>query len=341
MGEVMPGKEGVHVIERFRFESGETLDGLKVGYVTYGSCAADGGNAVLLTPGTSNGRRWAEALIGPGLMYDTDKYFFIGTDGIGGGTSSQPADGPGIRFPRYTIRDMVRAEHEMVTKGLGLERLLAVAGPSMGSFQGVEWGINFPEFMQGLVLIVPAARSDALFGSIVEALTAMITSHPGYEGGAYVENPREAIVNGGLVYFPWIFSDAYLTRLTDPEQQKAAMYGIGRQWAESWDANSLLWRYNASRHHDASKPFGGDMAAALSRIKAKCLLLVADTDRTIPGYLARELYDRLMDAEWVTIPTIRRHLGGSRPVAGTPEHALLTHSITGFLNALAAGWGRT
>jgi homoserine acetyltransferase len=185
------------------------------------------------------------------------------------------------------------------------------------------------------VLIVPAARSDTLFASIVEAVTAMITSHPDYMGGAYRENPREAIVNGGLVYFPWVFSDAYLTKITDPAEQTAAMYGLGRQWAETWDANSLLWRYNASRYHDASKPFVGDMKAALGRIKARCLLLVADTDRTIPGYLSRELYEGLADAAWVTIPTIRGHLGGSRPVAGTAEHTLMTEHISRFLDGLA------
>ena len=332
----MPGTEGVHVIDGFRFESGETLDRLAVGYVTYGRLAPDRGNAVLLTPGTSNGRHWADALVGPGLMYDTDKYFFIGTDGIGGGTSSQPADGLGTRFPRYSVRDMVRAEHAMVTQGLGIPRLLAVAGPSMGSFQGVEWGINYPDRVRALVLIVPAARSDALFASIVAALTAMVTSHPAYRGGDYRDNPTEAIVNGGLVYFPWVYSDAYLAQLGSEAELTAAMRRLGSTWAQSWDATSLLWRYNASRHHDASRPFGGDMNAALARIRARCLLLVADTDRTIPGYLSRELYEGLADAQWVTIPTIRGHIGGSRPVAGSTEHALMTEHISRFLDAAAA-----
>ena len=331
----MSGVEGVHTIQGFRFENGEVLDCLDVGYVTYGSLNRDRSNAVLLTPGTSNGRRWADALVGPGKMYDTDKFFFIGTDAIGGGTSSKPADGLGTRFPRYTIRDMVRAEHAMVTAGLGLDRLLAVAGPSMGSFQGVEWGLNYPDFVRGLLLIVPAARSDALFGSIVEALTAMITSHPAYDMGAYRENPTEAIVNGGLVYFPWVFSDAYLATLVTETDRRRAMYALGTAWAQMWDANSLLWRYNASRHHDASKPFGGDMREALSRVTARCLLLVADTDRTIPGYLSRELHEGLARSEWVTIPTIRGHLGGSRPVDGTTEHALMTRHIGEFLDRLA------
>ena len=331
----MSGKAGVHVIERFAFENGEELADLKVGYATHGTLNAARDNAVLLVPGTSNNLHWPDEMLGPGKPYDTDKYFFVSTDAIGGGTSGQPGDGLGTKFPRYTIRDMVRAEYAMVTDGLGLDRLHAVAGPSMGSFQGVEWGINYPDFMNGLVLIVPAARSDAHFGSIVETLTAMITSHADYRGGAYERNPTEAIRNGGLVYFPWIYSDDYIKTLSDEASHRAAMTAIGQQWAERWDANSILWRYNASRHHDASKPFGGDMTAALARIKAKCLLLVADTDRTIPCYLSRELYEGLGDATWVDIPTIYGHLGGSRPAQGTPEYAIMQEHIPAFLDGLS------
>lgn len=330
----MAGKTGVHVIERFTFENGEELRDLGVGHATHGTLNAARDNAVLLVPGTSNTLAWPEQLIGPGKPFDTDKYFFISTDAIGGGSSAQPGDGLGTKFPRYTIRDMVRAEHALVTDGLGLDRLHAVAGPSMGSFQGVEWGVNYSEFMRGLVLIVPAARSDALFGSIVAALNAMITSHADYKGGAYAENPTEAIRNGGLVYFPWIFSDDYLRTLASPEKHREAMAMIGTQWAENWDANSILWRYNASSHHDASVPFGGDMRAALARITAKCLLLVATTDRTIPGYLSRELYDGLADAQWVDIPTILGHLGGARPVPGTAEYDVFQRHIPAFLDGL-------
>ena len=325
---------GVHVIERFTFENGAEVAGLKVGYATHGKLNTARDNVVLLVPGTSNNLHWADGMLGPGKAYDAERYFFISTDAIGGGTSAQPGDGLGTAFPRYTIRDMVRAEHAMVTEGFGLDRLLAVAGPSMGSFQGVEWGINYPDFMKGLVLIVPAARSDAHFGSIVETLTAMITSHSGYQSGAYRTNPVEAIRNGGLVYFPWIYSDDYIRTLTDAASHRAAMTAIGNQWAENWDANSILWRYNASRNHDASKPFGGDMRMALARIKAKCLLLVATTDRTIPAYLSRELYEGLDEAEWVDVPTIYGHLGGSRPQPGSPEYALIERYIRTFLDSL-------
>jgi len=105
----------------------------------------------------------------------------IGADPIGGGTSSSPKDGLGIAFPKYTIRDMVRAQHEMITKGLGITRLLAVGRASMGSFQTVEWGINFPDAMNGLIMIVPAARNDHHFAPIFDAFERCLrhTDDPG------------------------------------------------------------------------------------------------------------------------------------------------------------------
>ena len=92
---------------------------MKVGYVTWGKLNAAKSNAILLVPGTSGNRHSYDAHIGPGKTFDTDKYFVIGADPIGGGTSSQPKDGLGTGFPQYTIRDMVRAQHEMIAKGLG------------------------------------------------------------------------------------------------------------------------------------------------------------------------------------------------------------------------------
>jgi homoserine O-acetyltransferase len=210
-------QEGVYSIPHYKFETGQEMDNVKIGYVTYGKLNADKSNAVLLVPGTSSGRHWADSYVGPGKMYDTEKYFFIGVDVIGGGNSSQPKDGLGINFPRYTVRDMVHTEYHLVHEGLGLDRLLAVAGPSMGSFQGVEWGINYPTFTKGLILIVPAARSDQHFHSIVDSVIGMVTLDPAYRDGKYTENPIEGIKRSGMIYFPWLYSDEYLTTLKEPE----------------------------------------------------------------------------------------------------------------------------
>ncbi len=254
--------EAVYPLGHFAFEDGGEIPDMKVGYVTWGTLNAAKSNAILLVPGTSGNRHSYDAHIGPGKTFDTGKYFVIAADPIGGGTSSSPKDGLGVAFPKYTIRDMARAQHEMVTKGLGISKLLAVGGGSMGSFQTVEWGINFPDAMSGLIMIVPAARSDHHFAAVVDAFEAMIALDPKYQGGKYTENPVEGIRRAALIYFPWVVSDEYLGTLNDAayeEGKKAA----GDVWVKNWDANSMLWRYYASRNFDASKPFGGDMMNAL------------------------------------------------------------------------------
>lgn len=327
-------QEGVYTIPSYKFEAGQQLENVKIGYVTFGRLNDAKSNAVLLVPGTSSGRHWADDYVGPGKMYDTDKYFFIGVDAVGGGNSSQPGDGLGMGFPRYTIRDMVRTQYELVTKGLGLSSLHAVAGPSMGSFQGVEWGVNYPAFMKGLVLIVPAARSDQHFYAIVDAVVGMITLDPGYKDGKYDQNPTEGIKRAGMVYFPWLFSDEYLQTLKTPEPYQTALMAFGTGWSKAWDANALVIRYGASRNHDVSAPYGGDMKAALGRVQAKSLLLASQTDRTIPAYLSRELFAGLKNAQYVEIPTIRGHLGGAAPLKGSAEEAYIAEKIRAFLDSL-------
>lgn len=325
--------EAVYALGRFAFEDGGEIADMNVGYVTWGTLNAGKTNAILLVPGTSGSRHSYDAHIGPGKTFDTDKYFVIGCDPIGGGTSSSPKDGLGTAFPRYTIRDMVRAQHDMVAKGLGISRLFAVGGSSMGSFQTVEWGINFSSDMGGLIMIVPAARSDHHFAAVVDAFEAMITLDPRYQNGKYTENPVEGIRRAALIYFPWTSSDEYLVSL-DEAAFEAGKKAAGEAWVKNWDANSMLWRYFASRNFDASKPFGGDMMKALSRIKAPVLLLPSMTDRTIPGYLTRELYRGLRgQVIYAEIPSIRGHSAGGAP-PGTAGYAYVSDKIRGFLAGL-------
>ncbi|MGD0105464.1 MAG: alpha/beta fold hydrolase [Rhodopila sp.] len=325
--------EAVYQLGHFAFEDGDEIPDMKVGYVTWGTLNASKSNAILMVPDTSGDRHGYDAHIGPGKTFDTNKYFVIGADPIGGGTSSSPKDGLGIAFPKYSIRDMVRAQHEMIAKGLGITRLLAIGGGSMGSFQAVEWGINFPDAMSGLIMIVPAARSDHHFAAVVDALEATITLDPKYQGGKYTENPTEGIRRAALIYFPWVSSDDYLATL-DEAAYEAGKKAAGEVWVKNWDANSMLWRYLASRNFDASKPFGGDMMMALAQIKVPVLLLPSMSDRTIPGYLTRELYRGLRSRTiYAEIPSIRGHSAGFAP-PGTAEYAYVSDQIRAFLAGL-------
>jgi homoserine O-acetyltransferase len=310
---------------------------MRVGYATWGTLNSAKSNAILLLPGTSGSRHSYDALIGPGKTYDTDKYFVIGADPIGGGNSSSPKDGLGPSFPKYTIRDMVRAEHELITKGLGISKLLAVGGFSMGSFQAVEWGIHFPDAMGGLIMIGPAARMDHHLASYITAILATITLDPKYQGGKYTENPTEGLRRAALIYFPWGVSDQYLASLSDEAFEKA-MNAAGDSWAQ-WDANSLIGRYVASRDFNASQPFGGDMAKALSQIKASVLLMPSSSDRNIPAYLTKELQDGLRSiVDYAEINSIRGHSAGSGP-SGTPEFLFLDRKVRDFLGKVESSAG--
>lgn len=185
-------QEGIHVIPEFTFESGVKFQNMKVGYVTQGTLNSAKNNAILITHGTSGNQNSYNIFIGPGKAFDTDRYFVIAVDAIGGGNSSSPKDGLGIKFPLYTIRDMVHAQHDLVTKGLGLTGLLALGGPSMGSFQAVEWGIQYPGFAKGLLLIVPSGSFNPLFAPIVDTMVAVMQLDPNWNGGRYTQNPLRA-----------------------------------------------------------------------------------------------------------------------------------------------------
>ena len=327
-------QEGSYTIPEFRFEKGGSLADMKVGYITWGKLNEAKDNAILVLPATNAPKAWVTYHTGPGKTFDSDKFFVIGVDPIGSGTSSQPRDGLGTDFPKYTIRDMVRAQYELLTKHLGLASAHAIGGASMGAFQSVEWGINFPGFAKSLIMWVPAARSDRHFHAIIDAVNAVITLDPAYKGGKYDAQPVEGMRRAGMVYFPWLYSDDYINQMTKDADFDKAKMAFGEAWAKTWDANTLIWRYEASRNHDASEPFGGDMAKALSRIEVPVLLLSSSRDRTVPGYLTDELEKGLKNVRRIVIQTRNGHLGYLQP-EGTAEYEALTINVKAFLERFA------
>jgi homoserine O-acetyltransferase/O-succinyltransferase len=323
----------IYTIPEFTFENGEKLQNMKVGYSTYGMLNADKSNAILITHGTSGNRNSYNLFIGPGKAFDTEKYFVVAVDGIGGGLSSQPKDGLGTKFPNYNVRDMVRAQHDLLTRHFGIAKLHAVGGPSMGAFQGLEWGINYPDTMKGLMLIVPGGRSDRHIHAIFDAVETAVKLDPKYKNGEYTENPVEGIVLGGMIYFPWLYTDEHINTIRDEDWEKA-LRSFGEGWAKAWDANGLLLRYNASRNFDASAPFGGDLSKALAKVKAQTLIMPVMTDRTLPTYMARELYRGIKNARYVEIPSYLGHLACCPSSDQSAEYAFISRQMSDFLAGL-------
>ena len=312
----------------FEFENGAVVPELRVAYETYGALDAGRDNAILLVHGTSGNRHDFDAMIGPGKTFDTDKNFVITVDAIGGGDSSSPNDGLGQDFPRYTIRDMMRAQHALVTRGLELSTLRAVGGISMGSFVSLEWGIHHPEMVRSLILLAPSPKCDANFQLTVDVMTSVIALDPEWEGGRYNHNPVEGLRLAGMLYYPWIVSATYIDRL--PAKQLAReQEEVARSFAK-WDANSLVLRYAASRAHDVSAPFGGDMRAALAQITAPTLILPSVSDRLLGLDGARRIRNGIKQASYAEIPSDLGHRA-TRAVPGTPEGEFIDAQIRAFL----------
>ena len=326
------GDERSFVIPRFQFESGETFTDLKVGYVTHGKLNAARDNAILVSPGTANTRHGADGYIGAGKAFDTARFFIIAVDGIGAGTSSKPQDGLMGAFPRYTVRDMVRAAHALVTEGLGLTRLAAAAGASMGAFQSLEWGILFPDVPARIVLLVPAAASGNIMRGVVRNMIDAIKMDPAWNGGRYSAPPLRGLEAAGRLYFPWTVADAWLESLPADVLEREIATTVQR--AQAWDAWNLIRRYEASAAHDVAVPFSGDLEAALGQVRAPTLVLPSSSDRLLGVASARAIARHVANSEYAEIPSERGHLGW-RAIEGTPETAFIHQRVTAFLAAAA------
>jgi len=228
---------------------------------------------------------------------------------------------------------MVRAQHDLVTRGLGLPGLLAVGGPSMGSFQALEWGIHYPDLVKGLLLIVPAAKSDANVRMIVDGLVAAVSLDPNWNGGRYAQNPTAGLRAAGTLFTPWLTGQEQLSAIKTQEEydRRVAVFANG---FATWDAVSWVWRYLATREHDISRPFGGNVETALGRIRARALVMPSASDRLlVPGY-AREVHRGIKDAVYAEIPTINGHVGYAPASATTSEYVFVTQQISAFLGSL-------
>jgi homoserine O-acetyltransferase/O-succinyltransferase len=313
----------------FEFEDGSVMPELRVAYETHGTLSTGRDNAILLVHGTSGNRHAFDAIIGPGRTFDTDKNFVITVDAIGGGGSSSPKDGLGQDFPRYTIRDMMVAQHALVTRGLELTTLRAVGGSSMGSFVALEWGIHHPEMVRSLILLVPAPKAEANFQLTVDLMNSVIALDPEWQGGRYTRNAIEGLRLASMVYYPWTVSTPYLDRLS--AKQLAKEIDENARAFSNWDANSLVLRYAASRAHDVSAPFGGNMSAALAQITAPTLVLPSASDRLLGLDGAHQIRDGVKQASYAEIPSDLGHRA-ARPAPGTPEGEFIDSHIRAFLS---------
>jgi len=317
---------------------GGVLADARLAYCSYGQLDADGRNAILVTHGFTSSHQFIEQggwgrLLGPGRPLDTDRFFVVSSNMLGSSFGStapasvDPASGRpyGPDFPPITVADMVLAQRRLLD-ALGVRQLVAVIGPSYGGFQAFTWGVEFPDFMRGLVPVESAPRALVPFDDA--ALLRRLAADPQWNGGHYyggdgvlqtmtalrIETLRRYGADQGL-----------RAQGLDPAAIQAELLRQARPWARAFDAHSLLALGRAINRYDVSDQLG--------RIRARVLYLLSRTDTVFPPSLAAPVMDTLrgagVDTRYVEIDTEHGHLGSDVDVAQWAP------VLSGFLDELA------
>jgi homoserine O-acetyltransferase len=300
-----PGQD--YVIHNFKFSTGETLPELRLHYITMGKPQKDAQgvvrNAVIVnhgTGGTGNAftsRTFAGELFGPGEIFDTTKYYVILPDNIGHGKSSKPSDGMHAHFPKYTYDDMVDAQHELLTKGLGVNHLRIAMGTSMGCMHAWVWGERYADFVDGLIPLACAPTQIAGRNRMIRTMIMdAITSDPGYMGGEYKTPPLGLKNAEGFLFIMTSAPKVQHRQAPTRVQADSAIRAYEERGFKNTDANDMIYQFDSSRDYDASHD--------LEKIKAYVLAINSADDFVNPPELGlmEQLIPRVKHAKYVLLP---------------------------------------
>jgi homoserine O-acetyltransferase len=338
--------------EPVRLDCGQELHPVRVAYETYGTLSPARDNVLLVchalsgdahaaglakTPpeegtrdgfgaadrdGTAGkGLGWWDGMIGPGKAFDTGRYFVVATNLLGGcrGTtgpaSHNPATGRpyGADFPVITVADMVRTERAFLAE-LGIDRLAAVAGGSLGGMQALEWAVSYPDQVDAIAVI---ASTHALHpqGMAWNAIAReSILRDPAWQGGQYYGTGRApeagmgvARMVGHVTYLSAQALEAKFGRhlqsspdirytITEPEfQVESYLRHQADSFVRRFDANTYLYTSRALTYFDLARQYGaGSLARALEGVQARTLLIAFSSDWLYPPAASREIADALL-----------------------------------------------
>ena len=304
----------------FVLEEGYTLPDCKLAYATFGELSPAKDNAILITTWYSGTHQiFADVYIGPEHALNPDKYFIVVINQIGNGLSTSPhnTDSPyaRARFPHVRIGDDVRAQEELLREQFGIEELQLVMGGSMGAQQTFEWAVRFPDKVKRAAPIAGTAKNTPHDFIYTEALKEAITSDPEFRGGWY---EASAEVRAGLARHARIWSVmGFSTEFWKQKQWRSLGFasaddfqvGFVDAYFQPMDPNDLLcmaWKWQRG---DVSRHTGGDLPAALGRIKAKTFVMPIDEDMFFPVRDCAAEQEWIPDSELRVVESMAGHLG--------------------------------
>jgi homoserine O-acetyltransferase len=320
------------------------LDPVRIAYETYGRLSAAKDNVLLVCHALSGdahaagwsddpdapttvdgvgaaergrgGLGWWDGMIGPGKAFDTDRFYVVCTNLIGscrgstGPGSIDPRTGRvyGSDFPVLTVGDMVRAEHAFLRE-LGIERVFAASGGSLGGMQALEWAVQFPDAIGRIVPIAATARLGAQGVAWNAIARNAIMSDPDWQGGHYEGTGRKpdrgvkiARMVGHITYLSdhavrekfgreLQDRDAYSFTLTEPDfRVESYLRYQADAFAKRFDANAYLYISRALTYFDLARTYGsGSLESALARVRARTLLISFASDWLYPSRDSEEI----------------------------------------------------
>ena len=317
-----------------RLRSGASIAGYTLAYETYGTLNAARSNAVLVChalnashhvagvyAGQPDSEGWWDTMVGPGKPLDTDRFFVVGVNNLGscfgstGPADIDPATGRarGADFPVVTVEDWVDAQALLLDR-LGIGRLAAVMGGSLGGMQALSWAIQYPERVAHAVVIASAPNLNAENIAFNEVARRAIVTDPDFHGGHFYDHgtvPKRGLRIARMIgHITYLSDDVMNTRfgreLRDKVSYQYTTQDVefqiesylryqGDKFSEYFDANTYLLITRALDYFDPARDHGGSLAKALSVCRAKFLLASFTTDWRFAPARSREIVRALLD----------------------------------------------
>lgn len=346
---------GLVVPQKFEFDqplllaSGQTLARYELMVETYGELNAAKSNAILICHALSGHHHaagyhnqddkrpgWWDAYIGPGKPIDTNKFFVVALNNIGGchGSTGPRSINPdtgkawGADFPMIRVRDWVNTQVRLADR-LGIDCWAAIIGGSLGGMQVMRWALEYPERLRHAVVIASAMKLTAQNIAFNEAARKAITSDPNFMDGDYLAHntlPKNGLAVARMIGHITYLSDSAMGEKFGRElrsgsfelgkaepvefQIESYLRYQGDSFANSFDANSYMRITKALDYFDLAREYGDDPVAAFSRAQAKFLVISFSTDWRFSPQRSREIVDALVGAnKAVTYTEIESNFG--------------------------------
>lgn len=331
-----------------RLQSGQILPQFELMIETYGKLNRDRNNAVLICHALSGNHHvagyysredkypgWWDNMIGPGKPVDTNRFFVVGLNNLGGchGSSGPLSIDPlsgvpyGANFPMVTVKDWVNSQ-AMLADRLGIQQWAAIMGGSLGGMQALQWAIDKPQRLRHALIIASAPKlstQNIAFNDV--ARQAIITDPDFCQGQYHLHNllPRRGLRIARMMgHITYLAEDGLGRKFGRQRQQDNYQYNYniefavesylrhqGKKFADAFDANSYLLMTKALDYFDPAREFGGDLVQAVQRITAKIFIASFSSDWRFSPARSQELLDALVSAnksvQYIALESVNGH----------------------------------